>query len=313
MEKAKKEKDNVSMRYLNLKTKPSENIAFASIIAALYCVLSFLIAFFPSLSIPFAIFLPLFSALVGTLCLPTYVFSFAIGSSLLCLGVSYFNVGEILFSVIPSILTGSFFGMLLKRKVQDELIIVLVSLLQMGLNYLAVFLLRNAFGLDPIDTFLKLFKVERTSRIDALIPSLLLTVSFLQTSLTNFLVGLLAMRLTLPETKCFSFPKTTLPILGLCSVFLTMSIGYFNLLFGSLFLVFSIYFAIVSVSLLLKEKRWWIYLLGGIALLFLFFLRTALLNHYQEGILLYSLFTLPLDFIALFSNLLKRRENDEIS
>lgn len=308
-----KEKDNVSMRYLRPKTKPSENIAFAAVIAALYCVLSLLIAFFPSLSILFAIFLPLFSALVGALCLLPYSLAFAIGSSLLCLGVSFFNIGEVLFSVIPSILTGTFFGILLKKHLQDELTIVLVSLLQMGLNYLAIYLLQGVFGLNPIDTFLRLFSIEKTTRTDALTPSLLLAISLLQTSLTSFLVGLLSMHLSLPRKERSLLPKTILPLLGFISVFLTMLVGYFNLLWGALFLVFSIYFGITSIALLFTEKRWWIYLIGGVLLLLLFFLRTYLLNFYQEGLLVYSLFTLPLDFMSLFSNLLKRRKNDEIS
>lgn len=301
------------MRYLSPKIKPSENIAFAAVIAALYSVLSLLIAFFPSLSVLFVIFLPLFSALVGLLCLIPYALAFAIGSSLLCLGVSFFNIGEALFSIIPSILTGTFFGMLLKKSLQNELVIVLVALLQMGLNYLAIYLLQVIFGLNPIDTFLKLFSIEKTTRIDALTPSLLLAISLLQASLTSFLIGLLSIRLSILKKERFVLPKMILPILGITFVFLTMLVGYFDLLWGALFLAFSIYFGIASIALLFVEKRWWIYFMGGGLLLLLFFFRTFLLNFYQEGLLIYSLFTLPLDFMSLFSNLLKRRNNDEIS
>lgn len=313
MEKEKKEKDNGFMRFLKEKKKPSENIAFGAMMAALYAVLSLLIAFFPSLSVFLTIFLPLFAALVGYLCLPLYVLAFAIGSSCLSLGVSFFNIGEVLFSIIPSILTGSFFGFLLKKRLQDEIVIVLVSFLQMGLYYLTIYLLQNIFGLNPIDTFFSLIKVEKTARIDSLTPGLLLALSLVQTSLTNFLLGILAMHVPLKEERRFVLPKIVLPIFGLLFGALTLAIGPFNVLVSGLFLVLSIYFGIASVSLLFAEKRWWIYLLGGILLLAFFFVRTFLLKFYQEELFLYSLFTLPLDFMALFSNLLKRRKNDEIS
>ena len=313
MEKAKKEKDNGSMRFLSEKKKPSENVAFGAIVAALYAVLSLLIAFFPSLSIFLTFFLPLFAALVGYLCLPPYVLAFVIGSSCLSLGVSFFNIGEVLFSIIPSILTGSFFGLLLKKKLRDEVVIALVSFLQMGLYYLTIYLLQTIFGLNPINTFFDLIKIEKTARIDALIPGLLLSLSLAQTSLTNFLLGILSMHIPLKEENQFVLPKIVLPVSGLLFGALTLAIGPFNTLTGGLFLVLSIYFGITSISILFNEKRWWIYLLGGILLLIFFFIRTFLLELYQEELFLYALFTLPLDFMALFSNLLKRRKNDEIS
>lgn len=305
------------MRFWVKKEKASENVAFASIFCAINAICALLIAFFPLLSVPLAIFLPLLSAFVGYLCKSRYALGYAIGASLLSLAISSFNVFETLLSVVPSILVGTLFGFLLSKRIGGGFAVFFVSLLQFSLNFGMAKLLEITISINPIDLFFDLFRIEKTERTLSFVPALVMALSFLQTSISNFFVTVFAYRLPNPEADCpkreFAYPSYLAPCLGILFSSLTLGVGYMNLLWGSLFLCFSFYFGILSIASFRDEKRWWIYFLLLLCFLGVFFLRAALSSHYEEGVLLYALFTLPLDFLALISNLLKRKDKDEIS
>lgn len=299
------------------KEKPSENVAFASIFGALNAICALLIAFFPLLSVPLAILLPLLSAFVGYLCKWKYALAYAIGASLLSLAVSSFNIFEALLSVVPPILVGTLFGFLRSKRIGGGFAVFFVSLLQFALNFGVAKLLEITISINPIDLFFDLFRIERTERTLSFVPAFVMALSFLQTAISNFFVTVFAYRLPDKETeghqRNHTFPSFLVPCLGILFSSLTLGVGYVSLSWGSLLLCFSFYFGILSITSFRDEKRWWIYVLLLLCFLGVFFLRAALSSRYEEGILLYCLFTLPLDFLALVSNLLKRKDKDEVS
>lgn len=302
------------MNLFRKRNKPTENISLTAIAGAIISVASLLIAFVPEIGIGLVFLLPLLSAAIGYLCLPKYLLAYALATTALALGVASFNIAEPLLIVVPSILTGTLMGFLLSKKQASGLIVFLTGLLQLGLDYAAVGLLEMSIAINPIDTFLRLFALEGKEKAINLVPSLMLCIALSQTSLTFFLFGLLSMGQQ--ERKGWinhPFERFLYPSLGIAMGALSLGIGVISRLWGSLFLVCSLYFSLMSIACFHNEKRAWIYIALVAMLIVAFYLRAAIAPLYGEGLLLYSFFGIALDFLALLSNLLKGKDRDEVS
>ncbi len=301
------------MRILEEKAKPIQNISFMAIMAAITAVFSLLIAFWPELSVGLVFFLPILSALVGYTCLKRYLPAYLIAACALSLAVASFNIGESLFIVIPSILIGALLGLALKIGFGNGITVFLMGLLQMGVNCLIVVILKATISLDPISTFYSIFGVETNERIVSLTPSLVFAIALAQCAITNFIFSVLFLNKLNKRELPTALKKFLEPSLGLLFGALAMGLGTINLMSGSLFLVASLFFSITCISLLFNERRIWVFIAIGVLLLAVFFIRAAISNIYKEGLILYSLFGMALDFLVLFSNLLKGKAKDEIS
>ena len=301
------------MRIFEEKIKPIQNISFMAIMAAITAVFSLLIAFWPELSIGLVFFLPILSALVGCVCLKRYLPAYIIASSALSLAVASFNIGESLFVIIPSILIGTLLGLALKMGFGNGITVFALGLLQMGINYLIIAILKATISLDPITTFYSIFGIEVSERTNALTPSLIFVVALAQCAITNFIFSVLFLNKKAKKELPVALKKFLEPSLGLLFGALAIGLGTIDLMSGSLFLVASLFFSITSGSLLFGERRVWVFIAVGGSLLAAFFIRAAISNVYKEGLILYSLFGMALDFVVLFSNLLKGKAKDEIS
>ena len=102
---------------------------------------SIILALVPFSNLVLGLFLPLISAVAAYYTENKYLPAYIVGASALCLGLTFYNWGDTLFVVIPSIVSGSFYGFLRDKKIPSQFLIILTSLVQVLLNWGAFYIL----------------------------------------------------------------------------------------------------------------------------------------------------------------------------
>lgn len=298
---------------LRKREKPTENLALAGIGSAILAVFSLLIAFFPSLSIVLIFLLPLVSVLVGYLCESRYLIPYVIASSFVSYLVASFNPLEVLFSVLPSILTGTLFGFLLQRKLGIVLPLFLVSFLQFAIDYAVIGILKAGFNLDPVETFRTLLGIPQSPTFQSWVPAALYGVSFGQ-SLISFVLMVFFWN-DLFKERIGRWPRAILLTLvtgGLLSIALCLSLGPYEGTSAHFFFLLSFALSIGSLfAISWQGIPWWIYLVSGILMLLALLLRAMLGPHYPESLLLNVLFCLPFLLMSLWGSLLPKGRKED--
>ena len=119
-----------------------QNIAYMAIMAAINVIFVLLTALLPPLMFLIVFVLPLTSAVVTLFCKKRYFPIYAVATVALCLLTTMgIYIYDTFFYVIPSLITGFVFGLLIEKRVPAIYIIVLSSALQYILSYLTFLVL----------------------------------------------------------------------------------------------------------------------------------------------------------------------------
>ena len=130
------------MTFLKKRETPVQNIAYIAIMAAVNVVFVTISCALPILFVLLVFLLPLTSVIVTIYCKKYYVPIYAIATLALCFGVSAgFSIFDTFIYVLPSLLTGIAFGLMIEKRVPAIYMIVSISILQyllISLTFLAI-------------------------------------------------------------------------------------------------------------------------------------------------------------------------------
>ena len=290
------------MNIFSKKVTPSQNIAFLSILAALNVIFVFISAFIPILSFLLIFVLPLLSALGWIFCQKKYFPLYAVATLGLSAIVLAFRLSDTLFYVIPSIITGLVFGLLIEKGVPSFLIIFIATLVQAGLTYALIPLLDFIFGTTLIESIISIFGLADFAYKEYLPPTFIFAISLIQ-----IVISFMVLKEEMSKLNVDVTPKETpkMIIMIIQIVFLLLSIGFafiygpLSFLMMSFVVLFGIYLTILECS----NKKIVILILTGINFLMLFFIFALLAKYIQKplSILLVMSFFVIEDII-IFSN-----------
>ena len=176
------------MRYLRKKETLVQNIAFMAIVAALNVVISLVAAFSITFSLLLIIFLPLISALTEILCKDKYYPIYAVATIGLCIVSTLWNIETTLFYVVPSVLTGFVFGFVLKHKIKPIYSVIVAALIQGGLTYATIPLIKAVLQIDIINTFKVALNLTESAAFDIIVPAAILTISVIEMTLAYVVI-----------------------------------------------------------------------------------------------------------------------------
>ena len=228
----------------------TQNIAYMGLMAAINVVFVLLTYFVPFLIFVLVFILPLTSVIVVLFCEKKYLPIYMLATIGLCLIATLNNFSDTLFYVIPALISGVAFGLLVERKISPIWIIFASTLITTGLSYAFVPLIEAIYGQNIITVFLTVFKVNEFKYIDFMVPCFIYLISLIQ-SLLSYIV----IRSQLPKLGInIEVESQCLPLAiggGISALLVGISIPLFPTFsyFFSLWLIyFSCYF-IVSLSM----------------------------------------------------------------
>ena len=146
--------------------------------------------FLPILFLILVFVLPLTSVIVTILCKKAYLPLYFVVTFLLCFSVNLgFGIYDTFIYVLPALITGILFGLLIEKNVPAILILVTVSMVQFGLTYLTFFILdKFIIQVNFYESLYKLFGLTDFGYKTALTLIFTYIIAQIQVSLTYILV-----------------------------------------------------------------------------------------------------------------------------
>ncbi len=297
------------MRFFSERRTPSENLALMGMMAGLNAIVALLASWLPMSSFLIVLFLPLASALVGELCQGKYLLPYALAASLVALAVTAYDLSGTLFYVIPAIISGTFYGFLIKKKILVAFLLFFSALLSLGLTIAALLAIKALYGVDMLEVGFKILGVAGKESASVIVPALLFGLSLASSALSHFFITIL-------------FPELEINYLGtgwqvlltpLCGLFfggLAIGFGFWNLPTAYLLLSFAIDYTVFSFLNIVRMNKIWFYAVGIVLVLLTFYLAVALYPSMPDGagFLLMAIILFVPDGLSLIAGLLLRRQ-----
>ena len=233
-----------------------QNIAYMAIMAAINVIFVLLTAVLPPLMFLIIFILPLTSTVVTLFCKKRYFPIYFVATVGLCLAVtSGIYIWDTFFYVIPSLITGFIFGLLIEKRVPAIYIMVISSLVQYVITFLTFLVLDKALpGLNFIDVILNMFGLLDFAFKDVFVHSFLFLLSFIQTLFTyaviKYEIKKLGFEVNLEIKYHFILESSLLLLIGLS---ILMMFFYPPLLYVSMMSALPIVLFMI-VKLILKNR-----------------------------------------------------------
>lgn len=289
-----------------------QNMSYMGLMAAINIVFVLLTTLVPVLFFLIVFVLPLTSTIVALHCNKKYFPIYAFTTIGLCFLVTLWKIDDTLFYVVPSIITGLIFALMVERKISAQWIIIATSIIQVAFTYLSIPVIKGLLGRDIITDFATVFRLKDFIYLDYLAPASIFVLALIQEILSYIIIN--------EEIKKFGFETNeasllTFPmIIGLATSLLLVLI--FALTYRPLtyaFLLLSLYFAILLIAGLIGRKKKWIYIALIISFIITFFLFALLYKNIVVplgliGIDIYFLFVL---IIVIIDNCLSKNNNKD--
>lgn len=239
-----------------------QNIAYMAIMAAINVIFVLLTAILPPLMFLIIFVLPLTSTVVTLFCKKRYFpIYFVVTIGLCLLTTSAIYIFDTFFYVLPSMITGFIFGLLIEKRVPAIYIISISSIVQYVITYLTFIILGALVtNMNFIDALLNIFGLANFQFKEVFAHVFLYFLSVAQTAFTYaFLKG---------EVKKLGFEFNLeiklyylLPIFTVLSLALSVSLMYVYPPLSFIFILISFPLVIYQMIFLLFEKRNFIYVL----------------------------------------------------
>lgn len=166
-----------------------QNMAFMGVMAALNVLLSALGAYLPITGIFIMILLPFFSAVTAMICKWRYYPIYAIATIGVSICATLWHTEFTIFYLVPSVITGFFFGLCFRLKLNGTYSLLFTSLIQFGLTYLAFPIIQAIYGVNIIDAFLILFQLQDSANAIIIVPSFIYLISLAQMVLSYIILN----------------------------------------------------------------------------------------------------------------------------
>jgi len=252
----------------------TQNIAYMGLMAAINVIFVLLTYFVPFLIFILVFVLPLTSVIITIFCQKKYLPIYMVATIGLCLIATMNNFSDTLFYVIPALISGVVFGLLIERKISPVWIIFVSSLLTTGLSYAFVPLIQFIYNQNIIEVFLKVFHVDGFKYISFMVPCFIYLISLIQSVLSYIFI-----KASLPKLGINIESESRFTPLLIASLILLIATGIsiplfpaFSYFFSLLFIYFSCYIA----TLLSLKKKTYIYVSFGVIIIVQFVLFATL-------------------------------------
>ena len=247
-----------------------ENLTFMALMAAVVIIASVFAAFVPLGAIIVMIALPLPSAVIAFYCRPRYYVIYLFGTIGIAIAATAWNFSSTLFYTIPAVLTGLLYGFLKRRGASTAETVFVTALLNLGLSYLSIALIRLIYEVDMPTFLLGIVQLSESENAKTLVMAAVFAYSLVQASLSNLFIALQTQPLENQKAKS----KTYLlyPVYGLTLLLVLLPLSFFEETVSYTLLVASSYWLVFSCAEAFPLARKWIYApLGLLFLLGVFF------------------------------------------
>ncbi|MGM9874097.1 MAG: hypothetical protein ACI31G_04190 [Bacilli bacterium] len=306
------------MKFFTKKEKLVDNIVYMAVMAAINVVFVLLTSLSPVLVILIVFVLPLTSTIVTLYCKKRYFLIYAFVTITLCLLVTIYNISDTLFYVIPSLISGFIFGVLLLHKVHSSLIIFISSIIQTILTILSIPLIDVLLHIDIISVFASIVNLNNYKYLDFISYSFIFFLSLTQISLSFIIIKdeLVKFDYNVNDNKIKPYVyMLVIVIFSLISLILSfikepIADKYIFGPLSYLFMFFGLYFFVYVFIDSFKNKRTFLY----IGYIFSFFVFIILFGLFYEkinnpyGLLLIQILFILFDVVAFTNKYLFKKK-----
>ncbi len=291
-----------------------KNITYMALMAAINVVFVLLTTLVPVLFFLIVFVLPLTSTIVTLHCKKGYFPIYAIATVGLCLICTIWKIDDTIFYVIPSLISGFIFGLLIEKKISAFWIILITTIVQIGFSYASIPLIELMTGRNIIEVFATAFKVNDFTYLNYIVPLFIFFISITQEIFSYIVIK--------EEVTKFGYHtnenkiKESILLIALYSSLVLMLV--FAFIYGPiayLFALFSLFIGLILMIQILMENKVILYILFGGDLLLTLFLVAIFYSMIPAplGLLTVTIFFALEGIIVLINNyLLKRRNKDTI-
>lgn len=282
-----------------------QNITYMALMAAINVVFVLLTTFVPFLFFLIVFVLPLTSVIVTLHCQKRYFPIYAVATVGLCMICTIWKIDDTIFYVIPSIISGFVFGIMVEKKIPSFWIILATTVLQIGFTYASIPLIKLMTGRDIIEVFATAFGIAEFQYLDFVTPCFIFFISLAQ--------EILAFMIIREELPIFGYELNTpknLPLSLTISLSASVILSIiFMFIYGPLaylMTLFSLLLGIYALILLIESKNKITYIslvIGFIVSMFLFAILYPLAKE-PLGLIFINIFFFVEGIIVLINNYL---------
>lgn len=275
--------------------------------AAINIIIAVIVAFVPVLSVFLMLVLPLTSAIVTIFCKEKYYIIYALATIGLSLIATIFNIQTTIFYIVPSILTGFCFGIMIKYRVNTIWVLITTAIIQTICTLATIPLINLIFDTDIIQFFKVVFRIDAYTYIDIIIPSMVFFLSLAQMLFSYIMIAseIRKFDYSFSHKEISSF-WTSIYIMS--SIVLCLIFAFFFVQYAYVFVAISYYFLAFVIASFIQRKYKIALILTGVTLLGSMILFSLFYNMLENpyGLLLFGLFPATTSIIAICNSLLKK-------
>lgn len=291
-----------------------QNITYMALMAAINVIFVLLTTLVPFLVFLIVFVLPLTSTIVTLHCKKRYFPIYAVATIGLCLLCTIWKIDDTIFYVIPSIVSGFVFGLLVEKKVPSFWIILSTTIIQIGFTYASIPLIKLMTGRDIIQDFATVFFIKDFIYLDYVTPCFIFFIALAQEILAFVII-----REELPKFGYQLDEVKNIPIsLGVSIIVSILFVVMFAFLYGPLSYLFTLvglFLTVYAIAYLIGKNKIIIYILLCSSALVSFFLFGVFYGMVKEpfGLLFINILFFIIAIIVLFNNyLVKTNKKDTI-
>lgn len=299
------------MRLFKKRETIVQNIAYMGIMAAINVIFVVMTYFVPFLLFVLLFVLPLCSAIIAYYCKKIYFPFYLVAVVAICLLI---DVSDTIFYVIPSLITGFVFGLLIDKKIPSIFIIVIVTLLQFGISLASIPLIKVMTNRDIVYDMAYMLRIHENLYLEYLKFGFIYLVATAQTVLSFIVLH--------SELNKFGIQFVDQVKKGFIIDIITISLVGLSVLFGFIFPVIAYLFLFTAFMFLiyrliyLDYSHYKVYVIEFAVIVFVTIFFVAILYpHINKPLGLLSAGLLPVlvSIACLITNcLLSKRNKDTI-
>ena len=286
-----------------------QNITYMAIMAAINFVFVLLTNFVPGLLFVFVFVLPLASTIVTIYCNKKYYILYLIVSLAICLPI---NILDTIFYVLPSLITGFLFGLLIEKKFPSIWILFITSVVQTALTYISLLVYEKISGIDVISNFAIIFGLKDFVYLTYVEHGFVFLISLVQ-ELITFVVML--EELPKFESNLEVKDKTNIfvPIAVFVSIVLSIIFAFAYKPLAIDFMLVALFFGVFETVNILYNRTKFLLISLGVSLFVSFFLFASIYSLIEKplGILMIQTYPLVISIIVLINNYLLKKNNKD--
>ena len=289
-----------------------QNMTYIALMSAINIIFVLLTTILPFLYVLIIFLLPLTSVIVFLYCKKWFFPIYALATIGLCLIFNLWRVTDTIFYVIPSMITGAFFGFAIERKIPAFFTILFSTIIQVGITYASFPLINLLVEINTIDYFLNFFKLGEFAYKDFLPPVFIFVISSIQMLLTYIVIRDEIKRMGY-EINGEDASDFLLFIIEITSIILSIGFAFIFGPLSLLFMGFAVYIGIYHSSILLARNKI-VFLVSSISCLLITIFAYALLNKYVQkpyAILIILMFFLLMSVISFSNYCLEKSQNKD--